>query len=410
MALTDVAIRNAKPGAKAVKLADGGGMFLLVTPAGGKLWRLKFRVDGREKLLAIGAYPEIGLGEARRRREEARELIALGKDPSREKQRDKVRARIQAADTFKAICDEYCAKRRRDGAKGWAPATAIRSEYLLSLVCGSIGKLPIGEIEPADVLTAIRRIEGKGKLESARRSLQLAGAVFRYAVATARLASDPTRDLRGALTAPTVTHYGAITDAKKVGSLLRAIDEYDGSGITKLALQIAPHVFVRPGELRHAEWSEFDLDGALWIIPAGKMKMRKAHHVPLSRQSVELFREVQAVTGPNGYVFPSIRTRTRPMSENTVNAGLRRLGYASDEMTAHGFRAMASTLLNESGKWHPDAIERALAHGDTDKVRAAYHRGAHWNERVEMSQWWSDHLDVLRKGADVVPLPTRAAR
>ena len=410
MALTDVAIRNAKPGAKAVKLADGGGMFLLVTPAGGKLWRLKFRVDGREKLLAIGAYPEIGLGEARRRREEARELIALGKDPSREKQRDKVRARIQAADTFKAICDEYCAKRRRDGAKGWAPATAIRSEYLLSLVCRSIGKLPIGEIEPADVLTAIRRIEGKGKLESARRSLQLAGAVFRYAVATARLASDPTRDLRGALTAPTVTHYGAITDAKKVGPLLRAIDEYDGSGITKLALQIAPHVFVRPGELRHAEWSEFDLDGALWIIPAGKMKMRKAHHVPLSRQSVELFREVQAVTGPNGYVFPSIRTRTRPMSENTVNAGLRRLGYASDEMTAHGFRAMASTLLNESGKWHPDAIERALAHGDTDKVRAAYHRGAHWNERVEMSQWWSDHLDVLRKGADVVPLPTRAAR
>lgn len=407
MALTDVAIRNAKPGAKAIKLADGGGMFLLVTPAGGKLWRLKYRVDGREKLLAIGAYPGIGLGEARRRREEARELIALGKDPSREKQREKVRARIQAADTFKAICDEYCEKRRRDGTKGWAPATATRSEYLLSLVCGSIGKLPIGEIEPADVLTAIRRIEGKGKLESARRSLQLAGAVFRYAVATARLVSDPTRDLRGALTAPTVTHYGAITDAKKAGELLRAIDDYDGSGITKLALQISPHVFVRPGELRHAEWSEIDLDGALWIIPAGKMKMRKAHHVPLSRQAVELFREVQAVTGPAGFVFPSVRTRTRPMSENTINAGLRRLGYATDEMTAHGFRAMASTLLNESGKWNPDAIERALAHGDTDKVRAAYHRGAHWKERVEMAQWWSDYLDQLRKGADVVPFPER---
>lgn len=407
MALTDVAIRNAKPGAKAIKLADGGGMFLLVTPAGGKLWRLKFRIDGREKLLAIGAYPEIALGEARRRREEARELIALGKDPSREKQRDKVRARIQAADTFTAICNEYCAKRRRDGAKGWAPATAIRSEYLLSLVCGSIGKLPIGEIEPADVLTAIRRIEGKGKLESARRSLQLAGAVFRYAVATARLASDPTRDLRGALTAPTVTHYGAITDARKVGQLLRAIDDYEGSGITKLALQIAPHVFVRPGELRHAEWAEFDLDGALWIIPAGKMKMRKAHHVPLSRQSVELFREMQSVTEPSGFVFPSIRTRTRPMSENTINAALRRLGYASDEMTAHGFRAMASTLLNECGKWHPDAIERALAHGDSDKVRAAYHRGAHWKERVEMAQWWSDYLDQLRKGADIVPFPDR---
>ncbi len=407
MALTDVAIRNAKPGTKAIKLADGSGMFLLVTPAGGKLWRLKFRIDRREKLLALGAYPEIGLGEARRRREEARELIALGKDPSREKQRDKVRARIQAADTFAAICKEYCAKRRCDGAKGWAPATAIRSEYLLSLVCGSIGKLPIGEIEPADVLTAIRRIEGKGKLESARRSLQLAGAVFRYAVATTRLASDPTRDLRGALTAPTVTHYGAITDAKKVGDLLRVIDGYEGSGITKQALQIAPHVFVRPGELRHAEWSEVDLDGALWMIPAGKMKMRKAHHVPLSRQAVELFRVVQAVTGPNGFVFPSIRTRTRPMSENTINGGLRRLGYTTDEMTAHGFRAMASTLLNESGKWNPDAIERALAHGDTDKVRAAYHRGAHWKERVEMAQWWSDYLDQLRKGADIVPWPRK---
>lgn len=407
MALTDVAIRKAKAGAKAIKLTDGGGMHLLVTPAGGKLWRLKYRIDGREKLLALGAYPEVSLGEARRRREEARELIALGKDPSREKQREKLRSRIKAADTFKAICDEYCEKRRRDGQRGWAPATATRSEYLLSLVCGSIGRLPIGEIEPADVLTAIRRIEGKGKLESARRSLQLTGAVFRYAVATARLASDPTRDLRGALTAPTVTHYGAITDPIKVGQLLRAIDDYDGSGITKLALQIAPHVFVRPSELRHAEWNEIDLDGALWIIPAGKMKMRKAHQIPLSRQTVALFRDVRAVTGQTGYVFPSVRTRTRPMSENTINAALRRLGYTTDEMTAHGFRAMASTLLNESGKWHPDAIERALAHGDTDKVRAAYHRGAHWKERVEMAQWWSDYLDRLRKGGDIVRFPDR---
>ena len=408
MALTDIAIRNAKPGAKPTKLADGGGMFLLVTPAGGKLWRLKYRIDGREKTLAIGSYPEIGLGEARRRREEARELIALGKDPSREKQREKMRARAQAADTFAAICDEYCAKRRKDGAKGWAPATATRSEYLLSLVSGSIGKLPIGEIEPADVLTAIRRIEGKGKLESARRSLQLAGAVFRYAVATARLASDPTRDLRGALTAPTVTHYGAITDAKGVGELLRAIDDYDGSGVTKLALQLAPHVFVRPGELRHADWSEIDLDGAIWSIPAGRTKMRKPHLVPLSRQAVALFREIHEATGATGYVFPSVRTRTRPMSENTLNAALRRLGYSTDEMTAHGFRAMASTLLNESGKWHPDAIERALAHGDSDKVRAAYHRGAHWDERVTMAQWWSDHLDMLRNGADVVAIRSMA--
>lgn len=409
MALTDIAIRKAKPGAKPIKLTDGAGMFLLVTPAGGKLWRLKYRIDGREKLLSIGAYPELSLADARKRRDEARAMIASGKDPSREKQRKKTRARELAADTFKAICSEYCAKRRRDGEGGWAPSTAKRSEYLLSLLYNSIGGLPIGEIEPADILAAIRRIESKGQLESARRTLQLASLVFRYAVATARLKSDPTRDLRGALTTPKVTHYGAITDAEGAGELLRAIDGYEGGGYTKLALQLAPHVFVRPGELRHAEWEDFDLDSAVWAIPAEKMKMRKAHHVPLSRQALAILQHVHGATGPTGYVFPSIRTHTRPMSENTLNAALRRLGYAKEEMTAHGFRAMASTLLNESGKWHPDAIERALAHGDSDKVRAAYHRGTHWEERVMMAQWWSDYLDQLRKGADVVTFPGRAA-
>ncbi|GGD61032.1 tyrosine-type recombinase/integrase [Erythrobacter arachoides] len=409
MALTNVAIRNAKSGAKAIKLADGGGMFLLVTPAGGKLWRLKYRIDGSEKLLSMGAYPEISLSEARKRREEARGIIALGKDPSREKQRSKARARIQATDTFAAISNEYCAKRKRDGEKGWSPSTAIRSQYLLSLLTSSIGRLPIADIEPADVLAAVRKIEAKGNLESARRTLQLAGMVFRYAVATARLRSDPTRDLKGALTAPTVKHYGAITDASKVGALLRAIDGYDGSGITRLALQLAPHVFVRPGELRHAEWEEIDLDAGVWNIPAGKMKMGKAHHVPLSKQAIAILKLLQEATGPSGFAFPSIRARTRPMSENTLNAALRRLGYTSEEMTAHGFRAMASTLLNESGRFNPDAIERALAHGDSDKVRAAYHRGAHWKERVQMAQWWSEYLDQLRKGADGVAFPAREA-
>jgi hypothetical protein len=242
-----MAIRNAKPGRKPVKMTDGAGMFLLVTPAGGKLWRFKYRIDGREKLLAIGAYPEIGLSDARRRRDEARTLIALGKDPSREKQREKLRSRAQAENSFATIANEYCAKRRRDGEKGWALATATRCEYLLSQLNGSMGRVPIAEIEPADVLAAVRKIEGKGNLESARRTLQLAGAVFRYAVVTARLRSDPARDLRGALTAPTVTHYGAITNAKRVGELLRAIDGYEGQGLTKLAMQIAPHVFVRPG-------------------------------------------------------------------------------------------------------------------------------------------------------------------
>jgi integrase len=399
MPLTDVAIRNAKPTAKPTKISDGGGMFLLITPAGGKLWRLKYRVAGREKLLAMGAYPEVGLAEARRRRDIARALLAEGKDPSREKQREKIRSQAEAENTFSVIAWEYCAKRKRDGSKAWAPATAARCEYLLSQLNASIGHIAISEIEPADVLNALRKLERKGQLESARRTLQLASATFRYAVATARLSSDPTRDLRGALTTPTVTHYGAITDPAKVGELLRAIDGYEGLSFTRHAMQIAAHVFVRPGELRHAEWCEINLDEALWTIPASKMKMRKPHLVPLSRQVVEFFRELQKLSGPAGYVFPSLRGRSRPMSANTINAGLRRLGYTTDEMTAHGFRAMASTLLNESGKWHPDAIERALAHGDSDKVRAAYHRGAHWNERVEMAQWWSDYLDGLRNSS-----------
>lgn len=402
MPLTDLAIRKAQPRPKPYKMGDALGLFLLVQPAGGKLWRLKYRLGGKEKKLAIGTYPEIGLGEARRRRDEAREMLALGKDPSREKRREKVRTQVQAENTFAAIGREYCDKRKRDGQKAWAAGTAARSEHLLAVLNGSLGRLPVAEIEPADVLAAVRKMEAKGKRESARRALQLAGSVFRYAVATARLASDPTRDLRGALTAPTVTHYCALLDPVRVGELLRAIDGYEGQPVTKLAMQLAPHVFVRPGELRHAEWAEIDLDGALWTIPDSKTKMRKDHLVPLSRQAIAILNDARAATGGKGYVFPSIRTRSRPMSDNTINAGLRRLGYTTDEMTAHGFRAMASTLLNESGKWHPDAIERALAHGDSDKVRAAYHRGAHWKERVEMAQWWSDYLDQLRKGADIL--------
>jgi integrase len=400
MPLTDIAIRNAKPRFKPYKLGDTLGLFLIIKPNGGKLWRVKYRIHGKEKALAIGVYPTVGLAEARRRRDEARILVSDGKDPSLEKQRAKLRGAIGAVTTFTAVAAEFCEKRKQDGQRRWAPATAARSEYLLSLLKVSIGNMPIAEIQPIDVLGAVRRIEKRGKLESARRTLQLAGAVFRYAVATARIPSDPTRDLRGALRTPTVTHYGAILEPERVGDLLRAIDGYDGQELTKLAMQLAPHVFVRPGELRHAEWSEFDLETTLWTIPAEKTKMRKAHRVPLSRQVIAILEMTHRLTGPKGYLFPSIRTRSRPMSDNTINAGLRRLGYSTDEMTAHGFRAMASTLLNESGLWHPDAIERALAHGDSDKVRAAYHRGTHWKERVEMAQWWSDYLDDLRKRAE----------
>ncbi len=399
MPLTATAVRNAKPRDKSYKLGDGGGLYLQVEPSGGRLWRMKYRVDGREKKLSIGAYPEVSLADARKRRDEAREQLATGKDPSREKQQAKYRAQIEAANTFGEIAEELIEKRLREG---MSSATAARSRYYISRMGPAFARLPISSISPPEILGVLRRIEAKGNYETARRVLQLAGRVFRYAVATARLASDPSRDLRGALTAPTPKHYGAITDAKRAGELLRAIDGYDGQVLTKLAMQLAPHVFVRPGELRHAEWEDIDLDGALWTIPAEKMKMRKAHRVPLSSQSVGILRLAHVITGPSGYVFPSIRSAARPMSENTINAGLRRLGFSGDEMTAHGFRAMASTLLNESGKWSPDAIERALAHGDDDRVRAAYHRGAHWKERVAMAQWWSDHLDQLRKGAEVI--------
>lgn len=402
MTLTAVAVRNAKPRAKPYKLGDSLGLFLLVQPSGGKLWRMKYRLDGREKKLGIGMYPEVSLAEARKRRDKAREQLAAGADPSREKQQEKYRAKIAAANTFGDVAQEFIDKRRREGLSA---STADKSEYYISRMGPAFARLPISSIAPPDILAVLRRIEAKRNYETARRVLQLAGRVFRYAVATARLTSDPSRDLRGALTAPTPKHYGAIIEAKRAGELLRAIDGYEGHVLTKLAMQLAPHVFVRPGELRHAEWDEIDLEGALWTIPATKMKMRKVHLVPLSRQSVEIFGRTHAITGPSGYVFPSIRTPARPMSENTINAGLRRLGFTGDEMTAHGFRAMASTLLNESGKWSPDAIERALAHGDEDRVRAAYHRGAHWKERVEMAQWWSDHLDQLRKGAEVIQAP-----
>lgn len=402
MALTETAVRNAKSKDKAYKLSDSGGLYLFVTPAGGKLWRMKFRVSGKEKLLSFGGWPEVKLAMARKERDKAKESLASGTDPAREKQKVKLRAKVAAANTFGEIAQEFINKRRREG---MSESTADKSEYYISRMGSQIARMPVSEITAPDLLAVLRRIETKGNYETSRRVLQLAGRVFRYAIATARLVSDPSRDLRGALTAPQSKHYGAITDPKGAGELLRAIETYEGMGTTKIAMRLSAHVFVRPGELRHAEWADIDLGAGLWTIPAEKMKMRKAHHIPLSRQSVEVFQELMPLTGPTGYVFPSIRTRKRPMSENTVNAGLRRLGYTGDEMTAHGFRAMASTLLNESGKWSADAIERALAHGDSDKVRAAYHRGTHWKERVEMAQWWSDYLDALRDGAAILPFP-----
>jgi integrase len=393
MPLNDVAIRAAKPGPKPVKLSDEKGLFLLIAPSGGKLWRFKYRFAGKEKKLALGRYPDVPLKDARERCAEARKLIAAGIDPSEKKRADRLDATLKAATTLKAVADEYIAKCEREGR---ADVTVGKARWLLSLLEPALGSRPIDEISPAELLAALKKVEARGHLETARRMRSFSSRVFRYAVATSRATADPAAALRGALLAPNATHHAAILDTKGVGALLRAIDGYVGQPMTRLALMLAPHVFVRPGELRQAEWTEIDMEAGVWKIAASKMKMRQPHMVPLSRQAMEILKTAQALTGQHRYVFASLYPGTRPMSENTINAALRRLGYSGDEMTAHGFRAMASTLLNESGKWNPDAIERALAHKVADGVRGAYHRGAHWAERVEMAQWWSDYLDQLK--------------
>jgi len=396
MPLSDVAIRAAKPAAKPLKLSDERGLFLLIQPSGGKLWRLKYRIAGKEKKLSLGRYPDVSLKEARERAGEARKLIAVGVDPSEKKRSDRIEATLKAANTFAIVAEEYITKSEREGR---APVTVGKARWLLSLLEPALGARPINEITPPELLAALKKVEARGHLETARRMRSFASRVFRYAVVTARASADPAAALRGALVAPIATHHAAILDTKGVGALLRAIDGYDGQPMTHFALQLAPHVFVRPGELRQAEWAEVDVEAKVWKIAATKMKMRQPHAVPLSRQAMEILDKARVLTGRHRYVFSSLYPGTRPMSENTINAALRRLGYAGDEMTGHGFRAIASTLLNESGRWNPDAIERALAHKGSDGVRGAYHRGTHWAERVEMAQWWSNFLDQLRSSS-----------
>lgn len=395
MALSDTAIRAAKPALTQFKLYDEGGLVLIVKPSGGKLWRLKYRHLGKEQALSLGRYPAVGLKEARAARDRARKLIAEGKNPALEKKRAALAATAGAANTFSALAEELIAKREREGLKG---ITTGKARWLLSLLSLELGNRPIAEIEAFELLAVLKKIEASGRLETAKRLLAFAGRVFRYGVATARVKRNVAADLQGALVAPTVKNHAAIVEPGAVGALLRAIDGFNGQPMTIWALRLAPHVFVRPGELRQAEWSEIDLDTAVWRIPAHRMKMKREHAVPLSRQAVAILTEARELTGRAKFVFPGLRTPTRPMSENTLNAALRRLGYGTDEMTSHGFRSTASTLLNESGKWSSDAIERALAHGDANAVRGTYHRGAHWAERVRMAQWWSDYLDGLREG------------
>jgi len=392
MPLTDIAIRNAKPTDKQYKMVDGDGMHLLVSTKGGKYWRLDYRFNGKRKTISLGVYPEVKLKSARKRREEARELVAHGVDPSTHR---KVQKATAGRDTFEAIAREWYAKHSPLWSESHGKRILRRFEKDLF---PWLGNRPIVQITAPELLSVLRRIEKRGAIETTHRAHQNCGQVFRYAIATGRAERDPSGDLRGAIPPAKEKHHPSISNTKQIGGLLRAIDGYEGTLVTKCALQIAPLVFVRPGELRHAEWAEFDIPNKEWRIPAEKMKMKAPHIVPLSDQVIEILNEIRPLTGcDNGkYVFPSVRSVKRPMSENTVNAALRRMGYSKDEMTGHGFRSIASTRLNEMG-WNRDAIERQLAHAERDNVRAAYNYAEHLDERRKMMQAWADYLDDLKK-------------
>ena len=397
--LTETRIRAAKPHQKPYKLPDGRGLYLLVSPTGGRLWRLRYRYAGRESMLGLGAYPEVTLKAARDRADDTRKQLAKGTDPAAAKRAE----RSAQADTFQAIALEWLGKQR------FATATREKTDWTFNeLLFPFVGGKSVRQLTAPDILAVLRRLEARGKHETAHRTRQRVSQVMRYAIATGRAESDPTRDLRGALTPVVQRSHAAITEPARVGELLRAVDGYIGDPATIAALRLAPLVFVRPGELRAAEWREFNLEAAEWRIPGARMKMGEQHIVPLSQQAVAILDGLRPISGHGRYLFPSLRTRERPISENTLGAALRRLGYSKDEMTAHGFRAMASTLLNEQG-FPPDVIELQLAHIERNKVRAAYNRAQRIEERRKMMQAWANYLDALKSGGNIVPLRRQAS-
>ena len=413
MPLTDAAIRAAKSGDKPIRLFDGGGLYLEIAPSGGRWWRLKYRFGGKEKRLSLGVYPDVplagrkdrGSGKwidgARDKRDKARQLLANGVDPSEHRKAAKSAKADRAANSFEVVAREWFAK----FASRWAASHGEKNLRRLERdIFPWLGKQAIGDVTAPELLTVLRRIEGRGAAETAHRARQICGQIFRYAIATGRAQRDPSGDLRGALAPVRPVHLAALTEPKAIGNLLRAIDGYQGHLITKSALRLAPLVFVRPGELRAAEWAEVDLDRAEWNISATRMKMRAAHLVPLATQAVEILREIKALTGDGRYVFPSARTTSRPMSNNAILAALRRMGIPKDEMTGHGFRALARTVLDEVLGVRPDYIEHQLAHAVRDPLGRAYNRTSHLPERRAMMQQWADYLDKLRNGAEVIPL------
>jgi integrase len=360
MPLTDRKIRNAgAPSSRVVKLSDGEGLQLWLQPSGAKLWNMAYRFGGKQRKLAIGPYPRISLKEARTRRDEAKKLLAAGLDPSQQKRIAKLTATAQNANTFATIADELLSQKRREGK---APATIAKLEWLFGLAKPALGARPIIAIEAPEVLQVLRSVEVRDRLETARRLRSVIGSAFRFAVVTGRASVDPTGALRGALIAPTVRHRAAIIEPPALGELLRAIDGHNGMPEVRGGLQLLALTFVRPGELRGARRDEIDLDEAVWTIPSERMKMRRPHRIPLTRQTIAVLKNLRSITGEADLILPGARGRGRPLSENTLNAALRRLGYTKDEMTAHCFRAAASSILNESGLWNADAIEAQLAH------------------------------------------------
>lgn len=397
--LTAAWVKRARPKEKPYKLSDRDGLYLLIEPNGSRFWRMNYRIHGKQKTMSFGRWPEVLLADARQKVLDARRLLASGVDPVEQAKLDKIAKALSATNSFQSIAEEWLDKIEQEGV---AAMTLKKARWLLSQTFPTLGKRPIAEISAHEMLLVLKRVESTKRYDTANRIRSTCSQVFRYAIATARAERDICSDLRGALITPRTTHRAAVTNSAEAGGLLRAIEDYDGNTLTRIALRLLPHVFVRPGELRWAEWSEFDFDKRVWTIPAHKMKMGRPHAVPLSRQSIAIISEIEHDAAYSNFLFPSLRALDRPMSDNTINAALRRLGYTKEQMTGHGFRAMAATLLNEMGNWNPDAIERQLAHADGNSIRRAYARGQYWDERVRMMQHWSDYLDQLRDGATIL--------
>lgn len=389
MPLTDTQIRSLKPQDKVKRYTDSGRLFVEVTPKGSKLWKMFYSFDGKTKTLSFGSYPITTLARARELRDEAKALIREGIDPMLHARAEKREQEALTEHTFAKIGQELLGKNRREGL---SDATLCKKAWLIGIASEDLGNMPVTKIKPVDVLVPLRKVEAAGNYETARRLRAVISQVFRYAVATARCEHDPTSGLRGALITPKVTHRAAIVEREAYAGLIRSIWRYDGAIETHAGLQLMAMLYPRPGELRLSKWDEYDLDKRVWTIPAERAKMRREHKKPLPGPAIEILQRLHKVTGKEPFVFTSQLTRRKPISENTLNGALRRLGYGPDEMSSHGFRASASSLLNESGKWNPDAIEAELAHMGADQVRKAYHRTTYWEQRVEMAEWWAQEV------------------